>query len=328
MEEFLSEQTAKGEVKPALALREEKRIDRFRALLTIAGLWQSYEKYHFSLSPGNLYYDRNFNVFVNEKEDYPPGFQGEKEAFIKEYKAVIAGFLQKKYTYEDYAQGGEDLYGKNKLLNSLQKLQTIEEITQWLRDLFGEEEEKVFHKKVEVGTGWYRTHVWIELILLLLFITAGGFLLYLTLLLLPRTEAMLQAQNSFLEGKYIQVIDDLEGVDLKYLDNRLKYILAVSYIKGENLTPEQKENVLEEITINGEEKLKDYWIYLGRLNTTEAANIAMQRSDDELLLYAYMTEKAVLEKNTEISGEEKASRLADLEKRIEELAKPYETKEE
>lgn len=54
----------------------------------------------------------------------------------------------------------------------------------------------------------------------------------------------------------------------------------------------------------------------------------MQKSDDELLLYAYMTEKAILEKNTEISGEEKAARLSELEKKIEELSKQYETEDE
>ena len=41
-----------------------------------------------------------------------------------------------------------------------------------------------------------------------------------------------------------------------------------------------------------------------------------------------MTEKAILEKNTEISGEEKASRLQVLEKKIEDLAKQYEVTED
>ena len=59
-----------------------------------------------------------------------------------------------------------------------------------------------------------------------------------------------------------------------------------------------------------------------------AENIAMQCSDDELLLYAFMTEKAILEKNTEISGEEKASRLQVLEKKIEDLANQYEVTED
>ena len=54
----------------------------------------------------------------------------------------------------------------------------------------------------------------------------------------------------------------------------------------------------------------------------------MQCSDDELLLYAFMTEKAILEKNTEISGEEKASRQQVLEKKIEDLAKQYEVTED
>ncbi len=151
---------------------------------------------------------------------------------------------------------------------------------------------------------------------------------YGKVIFMPREEAFIKAQNSYLDENYVKVIDDLSMVDMKYLDKYQKYILASAYIKSESLTPEQKENVLQTISINSEEKIKDYWIYLGRLNTVEAENIAMQCSDDELLLYAFMTEKAILEKNTEISGEEKASRLQVLEKKIEDLAKQYEVTED
>ncbi len=60
----------------------------------------------------------------------------------------------------------------------------------------------------------------------------------------------------------------------------------------------------------------------------EAENIAMQRSDDELLLYAYMLDKDLTQTDTVMTGEEKAAKLADLEEKIANLAKQYEAEEE
>lgn len=314
--------------KPFWELKQEKKIDRLRALMEVGRLEEEYEASRFSLSLDNLFYDRNFRVYVGKRQAYEPGELPDREELVQQYKALCAGLLQNKYTDRDYLLGGSDLYRKNRLLAGLKEMETMDEVNRWLSDLYTEEEDKVFHRRVEVGTGWYRLHRWMEVIGFLLLIACVALLVYLGAILLPRKNAMLKAQESFLRGNYVQVIDDLKEVELKVLNPELKYILAVSYVKGESLSQKQKENVLEDISIDGEEKLKDYWIYLGRQNPIEAANIAMQRSDDELLLYAYMTQKAILEKDTTLSGEEKANQLEALEKQIEELAKPYETKEE
>lgn len=313
---------------PFTQLREERRIDRLRALLEVGKLQTVYQKYCFSLNPENLYYDRNFRIYVKKRELYEAGISGDPADMAKQYKALCAFVLQKKYSFDNYFLGGNDLYKKNTSLRELPFLEDNESIEEWLLNFYEKERETVFEKRVEVNKGWYRMNVWYIAVTLIIIAVTVGYIAYITGILMPRKNAMIQAQNSYMDGKYVQVIDDLETVDIKYMDKYLKYILAVSYVKGENLTPEQKENVLETITVDGEEKIKEYWIYLGRLNTVEAENIAMQRSDNELLLYAYMTEKAILEKNTVISGEEKAALLESLEKKIEELAKNYETEEE
>ncbi len=313
---------------PFTMLREERRIDRLRALLEIGKLQTVFEKYSFSLNPENLYYDRNFRIYVKRREVYEAGISGDPAEMAKQYKALCAFVLQRKYSFDNYYLGGTDLYKKNTSLRELQFLEDNESIVEWLTNFYEKERKFVFEKRVEVNKGWYRMNVWYIVATITIIAIAVGYIAYVAGVLLPRKNAMIQAQNSYMDGKYVQVIDDLGTIDIKYMDKYLKYILAVSYVKGENLTPEQKENVLETITIDGEEKIKEYWIYLGRLNTVEAENIAMQRSDNELLLYAYMTEKAILEKNTVISGEEKATQLEALEKKIEELAKIYETEEE
>lgn len=313
--------------KSFLQLREEKKIDQYRALLEVAKLVTDFQQYSFMISPQNLYYDRNFRVYIKQREFYEAGIHGNLEEMTAQYQALVAHVLQSRYVFEDYYMGGNDLYKKNKRLKELSQKEEPEDIYAWLENLYEVEHDAVFEKRVEVNKSWYRMNVWYIVITLLIIAAALIYIVYTTAVILPRKNALLQAQNSYLDGDFVHVIDDLENISMEQMDRHVKYILAVSYIKGESLTPEQKENVLETITVDGEEKLKDYWIHLGRLNTVEAENIAMQRSDDELLLYAYMREKSILEKNTEISGEEKAKQLEELEKKIKELAKQYETEE-
>lgn len=308
-------------------LRGEKKLNKLRTLLEIQPLLKLFKEYNFSLNPANLYYDRNYRVFVKNRDLYERGIEGSEEEFLKQFKALTGYVMQQKYSFEDYYLGGRDLYKKNSFLKKMDSMETIEDMGTLLLEEYDITEDITLNCRVEVNKTWYQMNRWCLAAAIALITAAGIFIVYMTAVQLPRKNALLLAANSYLDGNYVNVIDALKPVDMKYLDKYQKYILAVSYIKSESLTPEQKENILETITINGEEKQKDYWIYLGRLDTLEAENVAMQRSDNELLLYAYMTEKAILEKNTQISGEEKASRMADLEKKIEELAKQYETEE-
>ncbi len=313
---------------PLNGMREEKKADRIKALLEVGKLYRLFREYRFELSPENLYYDRNYRVFVKSRDIFERGVFGEEAEFLTRYKALTGHVMQNKYSYEDYLQGGSDLYRKNSFLKTIKETETLDEFEQQLEKEYLRLHDIAVNKKVEVNKSWYRMSSLCMTAAIVLIVAAGSGLAYLMGVVMPRKNAMLSAASAYLEGSYVRVIDDLKQIDMKYMDKYQKYILAVSYVRGESLTQEQKDNILQTITIDGEEKIKDYWIYLGRLNTLEAQNVAMQRSDDELLLYAYMTEKAILEKNTEITGEEKASRLSELEKKIEELAKQYETEED
>jgi uncharacterized membrane protein YukC len=56
------------------------------------------------------------------------------------------------------------------------------------------------------------------------------------------------------------------------------------------------------------------------MEVKEAENLALQMSDDQLLLYAYLQELSRIEEDQEMSGEEKSSKKQDLMKKVEELA--------
>lgn len=311
---------------PFSEIRRRTRTERLSILADAAGLMSLRTAYTFSLAPDNLYFDDNARVYIVSRDVYKEG-EAQAGAFSEEYKALIGYSFQKKYSYEDYLEGGADLLRKHKFLQKLESLQETEEIRNYMREEYRRLSEDIRARKFLVNkTGYLWSRIYIGISVLLI-IAATAALSYYYLMERPRIEARLQAEADFVRGDYIQVINDLSNLPMQYLAYDQKYALSIAYVRMESLTAEQKENILESLTIGADEKLMEYWIYIGRLNPLEAENIAMQRSDDELLLYAYMLEKDITETDIEMTGEEKAAKLSELEDKIKKLAEKYETDE-
>ncbi len=315
-----------NEYHPFTDIRTCTKKEKLRILIDAACLSILRKEYTFSIRPENLYFDENYRVYVMERDIFRQREVPESD-FLEEYKALAGYSLQKKYTYEDYREGGMDLLKKNKFLKSIFSLQTLEEVTERLEEEYQKVSKEIREKKLLVNKKMYigsRIYMIVSILLLAVSISA---IVYYSFFEKTRLEAKLQAEVDFLKGDYIQVIDDLSRLSMEYLSYDQKYILSVAFVNLESLTVEQKENILEKLPINGDVKLMEYWIYIGRLNPLEAENIAMQKSDDELLLYAYMLEKDLTETDTQMTGEEKAAKLEELEGKIEKLAEKYKTEE-
>lgn len=312
---------------PFTQVRKCNRPDKLRILLDVAGLLKLRKEYSFSVVPENLYFDKNYRVFVMDRDIYGRG-EAAGEDFLETYKALVGYALQNRYSYENYIEGGMDLLKKHKFLKEIYGMETLTEITAYLAAEYEAIVTDIQENKMMVSKTAYGSRLVYIVISMILLLAGAGYIGYYSFWERPILTAKLQAEIDFLKGDYIQVIDDLTTVNMEQLAYDQKYILSTSYVRTENLTVEQKENILEKLPVNGDEKMMEYWIYIGRMNPLEAENIAMQKSDDELLLYAYMLEKNLTEADTELTGEEKASKLADLTGKIEKLAEKYVAEEE
>ncbi|WP_029067425.1 type VII secretion protein EssB/YukC [Lachnobacterium bovis] len=107
------------------------------------------------------------------------------------------------------------------------------------------------------------------------------------------------------------------------MDKNTKYILATSYAKTENLKKKEIQSIVDRLDTNSDERELEYWIYLGRLKTNKAEDLAKAMSDDQLLIYSYMKERSVLEQDTSKSGDKKQARLKELDENKKELGDKY-----
>lgn len=135
----------------------------------------------------------------------------------------------------------------------------------------------------------------------------------------PYQRAVIELSDAYVQSDYVTCIDCMRDVKVQKMTAPQKFMLANAYVRSENLTQEQKDNILAKMTLNDTESKLDYWIYLGRSDTEQAADIALRLSDDQLLLYAYMKEKAITEENTELTGAEKSDKLNEITKKMEPL---------
>lgn len=236
--------------------------------------------------------------------------------------------LQKKYSYDDFRQGGKRLLEKDVLQNKIYQAQTANEI----QDILYEEHEKIkeeqkqkkflIHKKTYQQMKIAITAL--SVVAVIAFAGAGYWIFKEN----PYQKAILEADNAYIEGDYVKCIDAMKKIDITSMEIHQKYILATAYVKSENLTQEQKNNILETISLKASHERLEYWIYLGRNQTEQAIDLAMQQSDNQLLMYAYMKEKALTEADTSLSGDEKTKKLEEISSKMEPLIEQYNTEEE
>lgn len=304
-------------------IRKEKMEVRIVLLLDAIRLLALKSEYSFWLSPENLYYDVNHRVYVMQRDVYQRGESEKKEEGMLEIKALIGFALQKKYNFHNYYEGGIELLQKEEFLRTIYTAQTEQDVITALEDRYEKIIEEKRQTKAEVNKGSYLRARIISYVSTILLICAVIGTIYYYQSQYVCNAAIMEADNRYIANDAVGIIDTLETIEPNQLNQSHKYILAQAYVKGENLSAEQKENILSTLNVNSEEKRMEYWIYLGRLQVEEAENIAMQYSDDELLLYAYLKDKSMTENDTTISGDEKTAKLADLETKIEKIAKKY-----
>lgn len=315
-------------LKPLSQLREEKEEDKLLFLADAMKMSKLLLHYQFELHPDNLFYDDHFKAAILMRDVYAEGCEPDKEDIIKKEIALCGYVMQSKYAYEDYYEGGVDLLKKNKKLKEICNEQDIEKMYMQLMKMRQQilEEKKKNVREVKKNIYLLKTILsWVFPIFTILLIGIGIYY-YQTIGKIQKT--LLTADNCYIDGNSISLIDKMETLSVEQMDLQHKYILAQAYIKSEDLTVEQKENILSSFNLTSNEKIMEYWIHIGRLEVLEAENIAMQYSDNELLLYAYMKDKALTERNTVMDGEEKQRRLSELESKIEDLSEPYLKEEE
>lgn len=306
-------------------IRKEKRELVLSALEDVGRLSQLAKLYKFSLNPENLYYDIQGRVYVKARDIYGEEEEYSEEEFLKGYKSLIGCTLIKKYRFEDYENGGQDLLNEDGFLRELALCEDALQVVAKLHEEYDRYTKQHCEKYMEITRISNRNCKVLIVVMAVVLAIAAALAGYLVLWERPYEHAVIAANEAYLESDYGGVVEAMADVDVERMNGNQKYILAVSCVKCESFNDENMRNILNTITLNGDEKVMEYWIYINRLDTKKAADIAMQESSSQLLYYAYLKEKAVVENDSSLTGEEKNAKLSDIENKLKPLEEEYST---
>lgn len=308
---------------PFEMLREENRLKKIEVLLQAAELKNVWEDFEFSMHPDNLFYDRLGRVKAARRDIADADASGREERFLQMYRALAGYILEGSRSYEDYLSGGAEILKSREEFVRLMEAETLEAEKNYLIELYEAVLDKEKRTTQRVGRRKYRALVVYTVISAVFLAGLGAACIYSFLWQMPRQSRIEAASDAFLQRDYVAVIDSLRDFDTADMGRSQKYILATAYIQGQavdTFSTQDKEAILSKITYQANETVLDYWISLGRLDVARAEELAMQMSDDQLLLYAYMQELDQIDSDREMAGAEKASRKEELMQEIESLA--------
>ena len=304
-------------------VQKMEKLQKLELILQVAELEKDYMRFEFQLSPENLYYDRLNRVKIKFRDITTGLYEERKEQFLKLYQALIGYIMDGSRPYEDYLSGGKELLKDQKEVVTLLSAETLEEEISLLQTLYENYKKEETILKIKVDKKKYKKMNIYGIVSSVLLVVLFGAVVYGYFWHIPRQDKIVEANDAYLQKDYIRVIDSLKDFEIGQMERAQKYILATAYIQGESVdsfSTKDKEVILSKINYQSNESIFDYWIHLGRMEVKEAENLALQMSDDQLLLYAYLQELSRIEEDQEMSGEEKSSKKQDLMKKVEELA--------
>lgn len=310
---------------PWTEIRHEKKELMISALIDAGKLEQTAKVYHFTLAPENLYYDIQGRAYVKTRDVYGADGEYSQEEFLQEYKSLIGCTLVKKYKFEDYDKGGQDLLAEDKFLSGILECTDVEQILDELHKEYFHYRKLHEERFVEVSRARNRRNKIVMGIACVLTAAGAVSLGWQFLWERPYKEAVIAANEAYLQSDYNGTVEAMRSVEVERMNVYQKYILAYSCVRCESFSDENMRNILNTISLNGDEKIMDYWIYINRLDTEKAADIAMQVSSNQLLFYAYLKEKVVIENDASLSGQEKNERLSGIESKLKPLEEEFST---
>lgn len=271
------------------------------------------------LHPDNLYLigEELFVVHFGLEEIVTPK-KYDEVLFFSNLKALILSVFYPKLSYEDLLNGSLSL--KDKFSQAVLQAKTAEEIFIFLEERIVKEKTKIQETKRVVGKRQYTFYRFIGVVALILALVMGVFF-YQYKNENKKQNAIITAQASFLTNNYAKTQKDLEKYDLSSLPQSAKYILAVSSVNLSDLTGNQKQAVLNTLSIKSDDNTLNYWGNIGRGNFDKALDLAQNLGDDQLTLLAYTDLYQATKLNTKMAGAKKQKLLEEYTKQIEELTK-------
>ena len=315
-------------------LKKQDRKYKLKAIYNFAEIQRKCEEFLVLAEETNFRFDLNARTKILFRDIRKNDDNG--NAFIEIYRAFAGALLCTEYSMKELLNGGLSILkcdnGKEKrhrlftadsFLKKALEFETVEEIKNAALEEYRAIEK---YEKENLRTISRRGKIIRNITTIVSAVLATicvSLFLYFYFAHYRIEKQVVLANEAFISKNYVDCIDELKDVGVDVMSTNTKYILSFSYAKTENLRQSEITGLTERLSLLTSTKELEYWIYLERGEYDNAYDRAMALSDDQLLIYAYMKELDYLNTNTDIPGEEKQTRIEELQNEIEKLGKKY-----
>lgn len=305
--------------------------EKLRHLINIGQLFHALQDsiYTYNLSPNNLVFSRNGNplfVFRGVKGQVPPYDVISLDEFTVNFKAMIVSLLDKKTSYEKLIEGQSPFYKGKLFCETIMKAENLDEIISLLEEKYLEEREQNKEKFSRVPNKLVSRLKLTTLITSLIgFFSLVG-VLYFLLFAMPSQQMISDLRLAFVHQDYSTVVSTVKNTDSKSLSQDDSYMVAYSVIKTEPLTEAQKTELSKISTQSNTDYLR-YWVLIGQSKIDAAMDIASYLDDPQLLMYGLTKKIDEVQRNPNLTSEQRTEQLNNYKGKLEELKKNYLTPE-
>lgn len=305
--------------------------EKLRHLINIGQLFHALQDsiYTYNLSPNNLVFSRNGNplfVFRGVKGQVPPYDVVSLDEFTVNFKAMIVSLLDKKTSYEKLIEGQSPFYKGKLFCETIMKAENLDKIISLLEEKYLEEKEQNKEKFSRVPNKLVSRLKLTTLITSLIGFFSFIGVLYFLLFAMPSQQMISDLRLAFVHQDYSTVVSTVKNTDSKSLSQDDSYMVAYSVIKTEPLTEAQKTELSKISTQSNKDYLR-YWVLIGQSKIDEAMDIASYLDDPQLLMYGLTKKIDEVQRNPNLTLEQRTEQLNNYKGKLEELKKNYLTPE-
>ncbi|WP_245168057.1 MULTISPECIES: type VII secretion protein EssB [unclassified Streptococcus] len=301
--------------------------ERLRHLLNIGHLYKELEvsKYTYSFEPESIVFTMNASPrFIHRgiKGQVPPYVPITEEEFLQGYRAMILSLLDDKTDYLSLLDGKISFYKGNLFCETVLEAETIPDVLNLLQKKYTAEKqfnEQHYLRVSHTLVTRLKLSVLISVIMAVCSLIGLGYFLFFAL---PRQEIISALRLAFVQEDYSQVISIVKYVDSTSLSRDDKYIVAYSVVMTEHLTDEQKAE-LSRISRQSNEDYLRYWVLLGQAKIDEAIDIASFLDDPQLLMYGMTKKLDEIQRNPDMTAEERTEQMNSYKSKLQELKLQY-----
>lgn len=307
-------------------VKKLNRNDKLRLLCNIGKL-ESYltSRITFFLHPDNMVFDDNLMplvIYRGVREIVPP-FRMYEDDFLKQYKCLIIALFSKKYSFDQLYNGSLQHAKDTEFERKINEITDLNQLKEYLFQIYQDEQKKTERTMEIVPIKRFRLFKQLSIIMTVLAILIAIPLIYFVFIKTPYQENVLASHGEFLANDYGGVISTLQQEDPEKLPMDTKYILAQSYINVENLSDQEKEIILKNISLKSDENYLLYWIYNGRGWFDESIEKAKYMDDPQLVMYGLIKKMEQAKNNPNLSGTEREELVNELQKELETYISDY-----